>query len=410
MKRLDRRFQGVCSRSYCHLARCHGGAGLAWLYVCLSSNCLHTGTYIHLNEAWLGLAPEKFDGGRVLHMPTGSHTPSNFESLRTSEVSTTLNKTSIMMSTQKKVRVEYNSFDRPVSYACQDLLDAQTNSTLSNIEVEFLYDLAFPSSLDENAARDEIEANVLKHLALYYGLWNGAACNDSPTTGLWVIKATSKPTDTPNPLFGTFICVTEKSIVPFINFIKLTCLVWTHIFPYQRQNPDSCFKLAANSTESCVSYKGFMTVSAIGPENMPEIIEQISSSMSSGAVTADTEMRVAFLGTQVDTTSYTGDGRDNLAAAINDQLTNSTGRDKTWTPIGVLLVLGMCMAFIGVVLVVTRGLRRRRLEGDEENEDDHDEEKDLGYLDNNGGEQQEEEVNLENTGGEQEMKPKQIAL
>jgi hypothetical protein len=109
------------------------------------------------------------------------------------------------MSSTKKVRVEFNSLDYPVSYACQDLLDAQTNSTLSNIKVEFLYDLAFPSSLDENAAREEIEGNLLKQLALSYGLWNGAACNDSPTTGLWLIKATSKPTDTPNPFFGTFV-------------------------------------------------------------------------------------------------------------------------------------------------------------------------------------------------------------
>jgi hypothetical protein len=174
------------------------------------------------------------------------------------------------------------------------------------------------------------------------------------------------------------------------------CVLFGLTFSYSQRNPDSCYKLAANSTESCVSYNGFMSVSAIGPEDMPEIIEQISAAMSSGAVTADTEMRVSFLGTQIETESYNG-GRDNLAPAINAQLTNDTGGDKTWTPLGVLLLVGICMAFIGLVLVVRIGLRRRRRGTDEVVEDDLDED-------------EEEEVYLENSGGEPELKPKQIAL
>jgi hypothetical protein len=126
-----------------------------------------------------------------------------------------------------------------------------------------------------------------------------------------------------------------------------------------------------------------MTVTVVGPDDVADIIEHISNLMSNGAVTADTDLRVVFLGTQIDVESYSG-GRNNLAPAINNvelaPVGNDDVKDRTWTPIGVLLVLGICLAVVGVVstLIVKRrrNLREKELKAKEVefpgNDDDSD--------------------------------------
>jgi len=100
-----------------------------------------------------------------------------------------------------KLRIVFNSLDFPVSYSCQGRLT--TEKGVSESEVKFLYDLAFPSSMNAETARAEIESNLLKQVATAYELFNGMACDGEPTGGgLWLLKASSDPQDAPNPFFG----------------------------------------------------------------------------------------------------------------------------------------------------------------------------------------------------------------
>ena len=121
-----------------------------------------------------------------------------------------------------------------------------------------------------------------------------------------------------------------------------------------------------------------MTFAVVGHDDTTALIAQIAEKMSSGATTAETAMRVSFLGTHIGVDSYDG-GRDNLPPATNaaekstQQADNSS---KPWTPIGVLLLVGLCIAFIGLmstlVLLTRRRTRRKETDEDEQGEDDRD--------------------------------------
>ena len=111
----------------------------------------------------------------------------------------------------KSLRVEYNSLDFPTSYSCQNILD--TFSNVTELEVTFLYDLAFPSTLNESNALALVESNLLQDLASSYGLWNGVACDKVPDGGLHIVKLSSEPQDTPNPLLGTLHRINLTSIL-----------------------------------------------------------------------------------------------------------------------------------------------------------------------------------------------------
>jgi len=220
-----------------------------------------------------------------------------------------------------KLRIVFNSLDFPVSYSCQGRLT--TEKGVSESEVKFLYDLAFPSSMNAETARAEIESNLLKQVATAYELFNGMACDGEPTGGgLWLLKASSDPQDAPNPFF------------------------------------DSCYTLVPNATETCISYQGVMTVAVVGSDDTSDIIDLIAKEVLNGTISADTAMRVSFLGTQIDAASYKG-GRDNLAPAVNAQVSQNVSSNSSWTPIGILLVLCITLAFIGLVMVLIARKRRK---------------------------------------------------
>lgn len=132
--------------------------------------------------------------------------------------------------------------------------------------------------------------------------------------------------------------------------------------------------LSPNVTEACVSYNGAMTFSVVGHDDSTELIAQIAEKMTSGAVTARTTMRVSFLGTHSGVENYDG-GRDHLPSTTNaaekstQQADNST---KSWTPIGILLLVGLCIAFIGLmstlVLLTRRKAKRNETDEDEQSE------------------------------------------
>lgn len=224
------------------------------------------------------------------------------------------------MSNQSVV-VELNNMSNPLSYACQDLLEKQNYVNL--VEVTYLYDLAYPTSLDTGTARLEVESNLLKQIAAVYGLGSGSACTEPPLEGLWVLKASSVPQNGTD-VFG------------------------------------KCLELAPSAKEGCISLSSALAVSVVGPEDPNEIVRHISEEMSNGAVSANTNLRVSFLGTHVDVESYEGTGKESLAPAINSQVTNATNSEQSFTPIGISGAVCLALAFIGLVLSVFIRRRRRR--------------------------------------------------
>lgn len=100
-----------------------------------------------------------------------------------------------------------------------------------------------------------------------------------------------------------------------------------------------------------------MTVAVVGSDDTSDIIDLIAKEVLNGTIFADTAMRVSFLGTQIDAASYKG-GHDNLAPAVNAQVSQNVSSNSSWTPIGILLVLCITLAFIGLVMVLI--VRKRR--------------------------------------------------
>lgn len=101
---------------------------------------------------------------------------------------------------------------------------------------------------------------------------------------------------------------------------------------------------------------------AIGPEDPAALVDTIATKFADGTLTTDTTLRTSFLGTTIDQDSITG-GRDNLPPAVNtpDQPVQIDEGGRRFTPIGVLLILGLALAVVGVLFVLLR-LRRRRSE------------------------------------------------
>lgn len=96
-----------------------------------------------------------------------------------------------------------------------------------------------------------------------------------------------------------------------------------------------------------------------GPDDSSELVSFVASSINGGYATAGTSMNAVFLGTHIDTGSNAG--RDNLASPINsaNEQQQAAPRDDTFTFVGVLMVVALCCAFMGLAFIIFR-LRRRR--------------------------------------------------
>lgn len=120
--------------------------------------------------------------------------------------------------------------------------------------------------------------------------------------------------------------------------------------------------MAPNATEKCASHAGGVDIAVVGPGDSPDIIDQIAKIMSRSAITARTAMRVSFLGTDIDFEAYDG-GQEHLPPAVNaaaepvQQVSNSS---KPWTPLGVSMASGLCIAFFGLLLAFIARKRRLR--------------------------------------------------
>jgi hypothetical protein len=95
----------------------------------------------------------------------------------------------------------------------------------------------------------------------------------------------------------------------------------------------------------------------LGPDDTTPLLNFITTSLSSGVVTATTSLQVAFIATHIDPTEG---GRDSLAAPINEGTPIALEEDGVFTYVGILLVVALVGAFLGLSLVVFRMRQRRQ--------------------------------------------------
>jgi hypothetical protein len=101
----------------------------------------------------------------------------------------------------------------------------------------------------------------------------------------------------------------------------------------------------------------------LGADDTFSLVNFIANSISSGEVVAGSSLEAYFIGTHIDTTGLTGDGREELNSnAINNEATTAAPlpTDNTFTYIGGLMVAGLCAAFLGFLFVIYRMRQRRQ--------------------------------------------------
>ena len=103
---------------------------------------------------------------------------------------------------------------------------------------------------------------------------------------------------------------------------------------------------------------GSMSGKVIGSDlDILDTLEIIAYELGSGAVTDLSDVTVLFLGDELDDNTS---GRDNLPPAISlpESFDSAEQKDNTLTAVGMAIIVGLTLAFIGVILVIVR--RRRR--------------------------------------------------
>mmetsp|Transcript_30018 Transcript_30018/g.44378 ORF Transcript_30018/g.44378 Transcript_30018/m.44378 type:complete len:395 (+) Transcript_30018:216-1400(+) len=216
-----------------------------------------------------------------------------------------------------------NNFD--TEYSCTQLV--QYNEP-NFIEINFLYDLISPETGDPDFARQQFEFLLLQRIASYFGLQNGSSCLMPPTkdddafTFSHMIQATSLPDDLPNPQLS-------ECLTPFY------------------------------SNQTCISYVAALSMKILGPDDKNDMIDFIAHSIDDGIITSGSSLEAAFLGTQI------LDETNDVLPAINtiEISRNPTDKEnvsKPFTSIGVVLVVGLTVAFIGLMFVVWRTRQRRK--------------------------------------------------
>ena len=111
------------------------------------------------------------------------------------------------MSGRNQVETETNAAGFPVAYQCGDIL---RNNQVQSVGVTFFYDLSFDSTATTaESARQQLEANLLDQVSKTFGFDTGLVCQSPTEQGIWLVRVSSLPDDTPNLMFGkcNFDCV-----------------------------------------------------------------------------------------------------------------------------------------------------------------------------------------------------------
>jgi len=205
----------------------------------------------------------------------------------------------------------------PVAYSCKQLL---ANNQAGEVEVEYYYELLRSIDEDESDVRHRSERDTLNSVATHFGLDNGARCSVPPVNVIWLVKISSRPDDEP-----------------------------VNLFPCEYLQP------AANQT--CQVYHGFMTGSALGGNDSADLVKFLRDSLHTAP--QDDSYRMAFLGTQIDTSALAETSYNNLPPAVNSVTSEATQpREKRVTVLGGFLVALFALACVGILLVLYR--RRRK--------------------------------------------------
>lgn len=224
-----------------------------------------------------------------------------------------------------KVRIEYNADDFPVAYECSQVVQ---DNLVTPIQANFLYDLVYKSSLGQDRARQFVETSLLQQVASEYGLEDGSACEGAPTSGIWLVRASSNPQDVPNP------------------------------------DLDECYELTPGEGESCVSLQGIMTGYVIGPDDISGFIDFIATQLNSGDVNDGSKFRAKFLGTSITQKPP----RENTPEPIVEEPTPppKSSDDSKLSTTGIALISGLVVVFAALAFVLYRRrkhvLARRCLE------------------------------------------------
>lgn len=134
--------------------------------------------------------------------------------------------------------------------------------------------------------------------------------------------------------------------------------VYTHILHFLHTTIllASCYTLTPDENEECVSYQGRMTGDIIGLDDTLDTVALMAQQINSDAVTATTSsIRVLFLGVELD---YGETGRDVLPPAQNvAAVQNSPQAENRFTAVGVVMVVGLVAAVLGLIFVIVRRKR-----------------------------------------------------
>ncbi len=122
----------------------------------------------------------------------------------------------------------------------------------------------------------------------------------------------------------------------------------------------SCLDLTPNVGENCVVVRGEMTALAVGKKaDSTFIVTAVAQAMRSGAATAGTSDRVAFLGTTLDQSATGSGGADTIPNSIvGNPSSSQSSSGKSVTILGGFLVAGFCFVLLGVFYFLYQ--RRRR--------------------------------------------------
>jgi len=203
-------------------------------------------------------------------------------------------------------------------YSCDQLI---ANNEVNAIELEFYYDLSWPKdAMDYVAAREKLESLLVREVASRFSIIGGSVCINPPFEGIWLVGANSAPDDEVNTVY------------------------------------DGCTLLEPDDGEDCEGFKGIMSAYAVGAYELDGLITAVGDSLISGTVTQGTELRTAFLGTEL--AASASEGKNNIAPAINDFSYEIPEKDNDFTALGGLLCAGIVLAFVGLLAVIYR--RRRR--------------------------------------------------
>mmetsp|Transcript_36997 Transcript_36997/g.57366 ORF Transcript_36997/g.57366 Transcript_36997/m.57366 type:complete len:383 (+) Transcript_36997:349-1497(+) len=211
-----------------------------------------------------------------------------------------------------------------IGYSCQEVVE---ENEVTNVDLIFYIDVASPQGQQEAAIRHMTEA-LAENVSLRYGVSNGLRCSEPPLDGTsWIVQFTAEPRN--------------------FNQVELF---------------DHCREYSFDDvTQDCFVYEALVTGSALGVEEIPDVMAYLEATLKGTSLTQNTPFGVYFLGVPVVDPGASDSGRDNLSPPSNlneaEKEIPQNDNGQTITIIGGFLLAAFCVAFLGGALVLWR--RRR---------------------------------------------------